>query len=70
MDLLTSSVKESFSDKLLDAVNEEEHDYKKYIELSNEAETNKQKIILLDIAKEELRHKKFLQELLNDMLVK
>lgn len=42
----------------------------KYMQLAQEATTDKEKIILFDIAKEEMKHKKFLIELLNDMAVK
>ena len=40
------------------------------MQLAQEATTDKEKIILFDIAKEEMKHKKFLIELLNDMAVK
>ena len=69
MDLLTSntSEQERFKMKLQDSINEEQSDCDKYLQLAQEAPTEKERKILLDIAKEEMTHKKFLIELLSDM---
>lgn len=68
--LATPNIQVDLKMKLQHCVEEEQHDYEKYIQLAEEATTNKEKIILFDIAKEEMRHKQFLMELLNDMAVK
>lgn len=68
--LATPNILNDLKTKLQHCVEEEQHDYEKYMQLAQEATTDKEKIILFDIAKEEMKHKKFLIELLNDMAVK
>ena len=69
MDLIASNISnnEKFEMKLRESINEEQGDHEKYLQLSKEAPTEKARKILHDIANEEMIHKKFLIELLNEI---
>ena len=55
-----------FYNEINAAVHEEAADNNKYIKLAEIAPTEKAKKILMDISREEERHKEFLQEILAD----
>lgn len=55
-----------FYTKLQEAVSEEQEDHDKYLKLAAEANTEKEKKILLDIANEESIHKQFLIQILKE----
>ena len=55
-----------FYNEINAAVNDEAADNNKYIKLAEIAPTEKAKKILMDIAREEARHREYLQEILAD----
>lgn len=55
-----------FYDQIMQSIAEESKDNGKYAQLAEIAPTEKAKRILLDMAKEEERHKEYLQEILSE----
>ncbi len=59
-----------FYERIKNHIDNEAEDKDKYAELAKIAPTEKARKILLDISKEEKRHREYLQEILNDCPVK